>query len=384
MTHAWFPASPCGPGCVPGREPVVGRMRRWWRLTALVLVVLGSLLLVLVLPVAGARGREWLARGVFRAVLRAVGVRLEVSGAAGLAARGRGVLVVNNHTSWLDIVAVNAVRPMRAVAKKDVASWPVLGWLVSAAGSVYVDRERLRSLPGTVAELTEALRGGSMVNVTPEGTTWCGLTHGRFRPAMFQAAIDGGVPVLPVALRYRLRDGTQTTAPSFIGDETIVDSVRRVAALRGLVLAVHVLDELAPGRAADRHELAELAEAAVDTVLVPSPAEHARLAAVRVADTGARMTSSGQVEPTGLSGRHEPAPLPTREPEPGAGRVLRVPHPDRILGDPHLDAPLVGRPTTRTLEPAGVSRGSHDRYSLAIRRIMRRVSSRLSARSHTW
>ena len=125
-----------------------------------------------------------------------------------------------------------------------------------------------------------------MVNVTPEGTTWCGLTHGRFRPALFQAAIDGGVPVLPVALRFRLKDGTSTTAPAFIGDETIVDSVRRTAALRGLVLEVHVRPEIAPGRAADRRALAALAEQAVDEVLIPAalPAEkHWTSSAVEVA-----------------------------------------------------------------------------------------------------
>lgn len=288
MRHAWFPTSPCGPGCLPGREPAVGRLRRTWRLTAVVLVVLVSLLAMIVLPVAGARGREWLVRSVFRGVLRALGVRLEVSGGDGLGARGRGALVVNNHTSWLDIVAVNAVRPMRAVAKRDIAGWPVLGWLVSAARSVYVDREDLRSLPDTVVRLTEALRDGSMVNVTPEGTTWCGRTHGRFRPAMFQAAIDGGVPVLPVALRFRMRDGSATTAPAFIGDETIIDSVCRVAALRGLVLEVHVLDELAPGRAAGRHALAALAETAVDTVLLPAPAAHERLAQTAVREPLAR------------------------------------------------------------------------------------------------
>jgi 1-acyl-sn-glycerol-3-phosphate acyltransferase len=283
-THAWFPASPCGTGCLAGREPQVGRIRRAVRLASVAGVVLGALLLLPVLPLAGARGREWLVRGLFRGVLLAMGVRLVVSGGGGPGARGRGVLVVNNHTSWLDIVAVNAMRPMRAVAKRDIAAWPVLGRLVSAAGSVYVDREGLRSLPGTVARLSEALRGGSMVNVTPEGTTWCGLTHGRFRPAMFQAAIDGGVPVLPVALRFRLPDGTATTAPAFIGDETIVDSVRRTAALRGLVLEVHVLAEIAPGRAADRRELAALAERAVDTVLLPMSAAH-RQHAARPAET---------------------------------------------------------------------------------------------------
>jgi 1-acyl-sn-glycerol-3-phosphate acyltransferase len=221
---------------------------------------------------------------MFRGVLRTLGIRLEVHGS--IPAGGRGALVVNNHVSWLDIVAVNAVRPMRAVAKKDIASWPVLGRLVSAAGSVYVDRENIRSLPDTVTTLADTLRNGAMVNATPEGTTWCGLTHGRFRPALFQAAIDGGVPVLPIALRFRLDTGDRTTAPAFIGDETIVDAIKRTAALRGLVLEVHVLPEIAPGRARDRRELAALAERAVDDVLVPAslPAEkHWTSTAVEVA-----------------------------------------------------------------------------------------------------
>jgi hypothetical protein len=86
---------------------------------------------------------------------------------------------------------------------------------------------------------------------------------GRFRPALFQAAIDGGVPVLPVALRYRLTDGRTTSWPAFVGEETIIDSVRRTARLRGLVIEAHVLPEIAPGRAANRRDLAALAERAV-------------------------------------------------------------------------------------------------------------------------
>lgn len=280
MKHAWWPHSPCGPGCLGGQEPTVGRTLRALRLVAVVTVVLFSLLSLVILPIVGRHGRSWLTRAIFRGVLLAMGIRLAVHGE--IPGPGRGALVVNNHMSWLDIVAVNAVRPMRAVAKKDIASWPVLGWLVSAAGSVYVDRENIRSLPGTVTALADTLRAGSMVNVTPEGTTWCGLTHGSFRPALFQAAIDGGVPVLPVALRFRLRTGVPTTAPAFIGDETIIDSVRRTAALKGLVLEVHVRPEIAPGRAADRRELAGLAQQAVDDVLTPAE-KHWTSSAVKVA-----------------------------------------------------------------------------------------------------
>lgn len=276
MAHAWMPTSPCGPGCVTGTMPTVGRLRRTFRLIAAAVVLLGGLLSAPLLVLSRGRSREVLVRGVFLGVLRAMGARLEVHGDARLGVPGgRGALVVDNHVSWLDIVAVNAVRPMRSVAKREIASWPVVGMLASKAGTVYLDRGRLRALPATVAELAAALRGGAVVNACPEGTTWCGLELGRFRPALFQAAIDGGVPVRPVVVRYRLADGAPTTWPAFVGDETLIDSVRRTARLRGLVVEVNVLPEIAPGRAADRHELAALAEAAVrDALYGASVAAH--------------------------------------------------------------------------------------------------------------
>lgn len=269
--HDWMPNSPCGPECVATDMPTVGAARVALRMVRVTFVLLCSVFTLPLLGLLGNGGREFMARKVFLGVLRAVGARLEVHGDAtlGVPADGqhRGALVVDNHVSWLDIVVVNAVRPMRAVAKSEIASWPVVGPLAAKAGTVFLDRERLRALPGTVDELATALRGGALVNCSPEGTTWCGLGLGRFKPALFQAAIDGGVPVRPLVVRYRLAGGTPTTWPAFVGDETLIDSVRRTARLRGLVAEVHVLPEIAPGRASDRHHLAALAEAAIRDVV---------------------------------------------------------------------------------------------------------------------
>ncbi|WP_370939677.1 lysophospholipid acyltransferase family protein [Amycolatopsis sp. cg13] len=269
MSHAWMPTSPCGDGCLTEGAPTVALPRRILRFTAAISVVLAALLVVPVLLVIRGRSRERLLRRIFRAVLRAFGVRMSVVGGADFLAApaGRGALVVNNHISWLDIIAVNALRPMRALAKIEIGSWPILGTLVRRGGSIFLDRNRLRTLPGTMSELADSLRAGALVNVTPEGTTWCGLASGRFTTATFQAAIDGGVPVRPIALRYRLADGRETSQPAFIGPESLIASLRRVAALRGLVLEVHVCPEIAPGRAEDRRSLAALAEAAVHSAL---------------------------------------------------------------------------------------------------------------------
>ncbi|SER60135.1 lysophospholipid acyltransferase family protein [Actinokineospora terrae] len=286
MAHDWMPTSPCGPTCLTTGEAGVGRARAALRLTGAVAVLLVAALSVPLMPVIGRAGRELLAKRIFRAVLRAFGVRLVVRGGDALRAGGnRGALVATNHISWLDIAAVNAVRPMRAIAKVDIRSWPVLGRVVAAAGTLFIDRERLRTLPDTVAELATTLRSGSLVYACPEGTTWCGQGIGKFRPALFQAAIDGGVPVRPIALRFRLAGGRETTTPAFIGTETIIDSICRVARLRGLVLELTVLDELAPGRAANRRELAELTEAAINSALhrvTPIPTQRPRRRPTRI------------------------------------------------------------------------------------------------------
>src|SRR4029079_5162918 len=89
-------------------------------------------------------------------LLRASGVRLEVQGTV----RPGPVLFAANHVSWLDIPAVLAVTPMRVVAKDDVRRWPVIGLLAARGGTLFIDRRRLRRLPGTVAPTAAACAGG--------------------------------------------------------------------------------------------------------------------------------------------------------------------------------------------------------------------------------
>ncbi|SHG04912.1 lysophospholipid acyltransferase family protein [Streptoalloteichus hindustanus] len=276
-SHPWMPVSPCGDHCIPGADetPGVGAARRALRFGALFLVVLSGVPIAALYPVLGPRGRQWLARRWFRAVLRAIGARLVVRGEPRFAGEGAGALVVGNHCSWLDIVALDAVQPVRMLAKREVRSWPVVGWFAAATGSVFVDRERLSALPGTVADLAAVLREGAVVGVFPEGTTWCGAASGRYRSAPFQAALDAGVPVRPVAVRY-LVNGSPTSAVAFVGADTLWHSVRRVVGLRGLVVEVEPLPELTNRSAADRRELAALAERLVAAATYPDDASGPR------------------------------------------------------------------------------------------------------------
>jgi hypothetical protein len=114
----------------------------------------------------------------------------------------------------------------------------VIGIMAARGGTLFIDRNQLRRLPATVAEIAAVLRGGETVLVFPEGSTWCGRIGGRFYPATMQSAIDAGVPVRPVAVRYRLADGSPTTVAAWVGDDTLLASVWRIAGTRGLTIEV--------------------------------------------------------------------------------------------------------------------------------------------------
>jgi 1-acyl-sn-glycerol-3-phosphate acyltransferase len=240
----WQPTSACGPHCRPGGEKTVGAGTVVLRLSALLGVLVSALVLMPLLRRAAVRT---MARGL----LAALGVRLVWRGPA----PRPGSLLVANHVSWLDVVALLAVTPVRLVAKREVRAWPAVGALAAVAGSIFLDRSRPKSLPTTVTEITVALRAGRSVAVFPEGTTFCGAERGRFRPAVFQAAVDAGAPVVPISIRYA------SPTAAFVGDDTLWSSVRRVAGLRGLTVTLVGSPALRPEPGADRRSLARAAQA---------------------------------------------------------------------------------------------------------------------------
>ncbi|TDC36052.1 1-acyl-sn-glycerol-3-phosphate acyltransferase [Micromonospora sp. 15K316] len=278
----WRPRSGCDDECLPapGETPAVPVPRQVARLLAGVGMLLLGTGLAVVLPVLPARDGQAAVRAWARRTARAFGVRLVVRGRP----PRRRALVAANHMSWLDILVVLAVAPTRMVAKRELRSWPLIGLLAAAAGTVFVDRSRPRALPAAVRRAADALRAGRAVAVFPEGTTWCAgegavdcRPGGGFRPAMFQAAIDAGAPVVPLRIAYRCAaTGESTTAAAFLGEETLLRSVRRVIAGRGIEVTVTVAAALHPSRDADRRVLARAAESAVH--LVPVGAVRSRRA----------------------------------------------------------------------------------------------------------
>lgn len=230
------------------------RFRGPWRLLRSVLHILhGVFVAVVLFPRMNLADRHVRIRWWAAKLLRLLGIELRLQGSF----RPGAKLIVANHISWLDIMAVHAFCPeARFVSKADVKAWPMVGRLVTAAGTLYIERERRRDALRVVHQMAEALNAGETVAVFPEGTTGAGHTLLPFHANLLQAAIATSTPVQPVALRFSEPHFAVSPTAQYIGDTTLMQSLWRVACGQGLVAHVQVLPAEATAHA-DRRALTE-------------------------------------------------------------------------------------------------------------------------------
>jgi 1-acyl-sn-glycerol-3-phosphate acyltransferase len=139
-----------------------------------------------------------------RQVARLFGLRLKV---AGEPVRGEGVLIIANHTSWLDIVIFSALQPLSFVAKAEIADWPFFGSLARLQRTVFVERTRRAATGEARDAIRERLLAGDCLVLFPEGTSHDGNTVLPFKSALLGAAeatlADGHhVKVQPVSTAF--------------------------------------------------------------------------------------------------------------------------------------------------------------------------------------
>jgi 1-acyl-sn-glycerol-3-phosphate acyltransferase len=151
---------------------------------------------------------------------------------------GPGLLVAN-HLGYADVLALGSVLSHPAfVAKREVRSWPVVGWLVAMAGTVFVDRENPRRLAQSLAEIDRLVAAGLTVVVFPEGTTTDGSQVLPFRSSLLAVAAELACPVTPVAIRYIGADGRPNRSLAYIGEDVFAPHL--AAALAAEPTRVHL------------------------------------------------------------------------------------------------------------------------------------------------
>jgi 1-acyl-sn-glycerol-3-phosphate acyltransferase len=190
------------------RLGVMRWMRAAFRLLAIVLVTAIVCLkwaIASAFAVRSPRLRQKIRHVVFQSwswlMLRILGARVVVRGTP----PARPFFLVSNHLSYLDIPVLASHAPGVFVAKKEIRSWPVIGFLCACMGTIFIDRSSRRDIPRVLERLEREMSFGEGVMIFPEGTSSDGSSILPFRPPLLEAASVSDVPVSCAALRYETR-----------------------------------------------------------------------------------------------------------------------------------------------------------------------------------
>lgn len=186
-------------------------LRVTFRVLGVFTVLMLSALTLLLLRLRGAPAARVGSRCASR-LLRLAGVSVHVEGEY---QRGQG-LVVCNHRSYIDILAILSVTPCSFLCKKEVRAWPIIGGMAERMGVVFVDRSSRESRADTLEKISAEVLAGAELAAFPEGTTSKGPGMRPTYPGLFRAAETHGFGVVPMVIEYA------DPEDAWVGDDTLV------------------------------------------------------------------------------------------------------------------------------------------------------------------
>jgi 1-acyl-sn-glycerol-3-phosphate acyltransferase len=213
------------------------------------LFVYGAIQLLVTRPATLQQRAAWLQR-FSTLLLRAMDVKTSCQG--NFPATG---VIVSNHSSYLEIMAMAAQHPCVFVARAELANIPLLGYMSTMAGTVYVQRGHGGSALKAKDSIQSAADAGVPIVIFPEGTTGDGSSLLEFRSGALGQAMETGLPVTAAFVSYELKGNnppgsTVRNDVAFWGDAELFHHMFHLLALRGIQVNIHIADrpiEFTPG-----------------------------------------------------------------------------------------------------------------------------------------
>ncbi|MDI1310205.1 MAG: lysophospholipid acyltransferase family protein [Methylotenera sp.] len=223
------------------------RLTRYFRISRIFLhTLLGIALAALVFPLSGKLFKLRLIKWWCKHLLGILNIRLESHGHLPPPYQtARNIMFVGNHISWIDIHVLNSIIPTRFIAKSDIKSWPVFGYLAKKSNVLFISRVKRQDAARIVHATNNSLLNGDTVCLFPEGTTTDGTEIKPFKSSIIQGAIHANAVIWPIAFRYPLKNGSVNTEIAYAGETTLIESIQLVLQQKKISVELHFLPPIA-------------------------------------------------------------------------------------------------------------------------------------------
>jgi 1-acyl-sn-glycerol-3-phosphate acyltransferase len=239
---------------IPARAPHSSPLRALWRAAWIILWLLLMLPLVLVfwlLRQQRVRGR--LVQLFLRVLCAILRLRITVHGTL---SQARPLLIVANHASYADVFVLGSKLPVSFTPKREVRSWPGIGFLCVLADCVFVERRRSQ-MQEAREEMQARIEDGRVLCIFPEGTTNNGRSVKPFKSGFLSLAEERHLPVQPATIAYtHVNDAPLDDAFSdhvaWVGEATFFAHFSRLLGYRSIDAQLHLGEALLTSEAMDR------------------------------------------------------------------------------------------------------------------------------------
>ncbi len=251
---------------------VVGVFRFLWIILLIPVLVW---VVVWVLPRSDPRRFKEVVAAWCRRLLKGMGVSVSHTGREMPSDAEEGVLILSNHSSFLDIFAVDSLSYARFVAKSEIASWPFFGRIARGVRTLFIERGHRKAILQIASEMKKAFGQGDNVIFFPEGTTSPGDRLLPLHANLIEAAVQTHTAIQPIVLKYTSQ-GKRTTRMAYTGSKSIFRCLWDIVTTPDAAVEVEVLEQL-PAGSGDRHEVCTKVSGMMSRALgVADPAAEAR------------------------------------------------------------------------------------------------------------
>lgn len=186
-----------------------------------------------------------------RAFVRALGLKIQLHQKNQKPIPGHFILI-SNHPSAVEDIAVPALYPVHSLAKIQVKDWFIVGRINHAAGTLYVDRDDEDSRKNAVQNMLNEAAEGKNIALYPEGGCFGRRITKEFKRGAFELSIKSGLPIVPILIYYQAQEDFEWQPPF-----TLIDKLWHFITSANKTVEVFQFDAIDPKLFKDKYELSE-------------------------------------------------------------------------------------------------------------------------------